>query len=339
KFGMTLRYVIGPKTGHSYHPDAKREIEQRLSKAIASAPWENRTSSVFTTWTLRYASCGPITLQQLEEHWKPARIQWEKPAATGPETTPWKTISTSNVAAFSVEAVVGEPYPETIIIDKETLQLPKPLSDGALTAHFRKEHGTWQVVDSLDHGKLRKKPGLQGPIDDAFMESFLIVKPSEKSPHGQVNAWVEAEMNRAIDHWRRQFRGIPRVKLDKEVTENDIKNHHLILWGLPASNAVLKKMVHKLPIYWADGKIQVNEKGYDADTHVPIFIYPNPLNPSRYVVLNSGFTFREYDYLNNARQVPKLPDWAIIDITTPPNSRWPGRVVDANFFSEQWQWK
>ena len=31
----------------------------------------------------------------------------------------------------------------------------------------------------------------------------------------------------------------------------------------------------------------------DAAHHVPILIYPNPLNPQRYVVLNSGFTFRE----------------------------------------------
>ena len=50
---------------------------------------------------------------------------------------------------------------------------------------------------------------------------------------------------------------------------------------------------------------------------MPILIFPNPLNPERYVVLNSGFTFREYDYLNNARQVPKLPDWAVVDVTTP----------------------
>ena len=50
---------------------------------------------------------------------------------------------------------------------------------------------------------------------------------------------------------------------------------------------------------------------------MPVLIYPNPLNPKRYVVLNSGFTFREYDYLNNARQVPKLPDFAVVDVDVP----------------------
>ncbi|MDA0814434.1 MAG: hypothetical protein O3C21_18835, partial [Verrucomicrobia bacterium] len=56
-------------------------------------------------------------------------------------------------------------------------------------------------------------------------------------------------------------------------------------------------------------------------------------------VINSGVTFREYDYLNNARQVPKLPDWAIVDLSTPPGTRVPGRIEDAGFFDEQWKWK
>ena len=45
------------------------------------------------------------------------------------------------------------------------------------------------------------------------------------------------------------------------------------------------------------------------------------------MVLNSSFTFRDYAYLNNARQVPMLPDWAVIDLNTSPNSIWPGKVV------------
>jgi hypothetical protein len=68
-------------------------------------------------------------------------------------------------------------------------------------------------------------------------------------------------------------------------------------------------------------------------------IYPNPLNPERYIVLNSGFTYREYDYLNNARQTPKLPDWAVIDLREPASSRYPGKIVAAGFFDENWELK
>ena len=60
------------------------------------------------------------------------------------------------------------------------------------------------------------------------------------------------------------------------------------------------------------------------------------LRPSRYVVLNSSFTYREYAYLNNARQVPMLPDWAIVDLSTPPGTVWPGKIVAADFFDEKW---
>jgi hypothetical protein len=60
----------------------------------------------------------------------------------------------------------------------------------------------------------------------------------------------------------------------------------------------------------------------------------NPLNPKRYVVLNSGFTFREYDQMNNARQVPKLPDFAIVDANVPVSSRAPGGIADAGFFGD-----
>ena len=71
--------------------------------------------------------------------------------------------------------------------------------------------------------------------------------------------------------------------------------------------------------------------------HVPAIIYPNPLNPSRYIVLNSGFTFREYDYLNNARQTPKLPDWALIDVRAGATTQLPGIIKAAGFFDESWQ--
>lgn len=42
-------------------------------------------------------------------------------------------------------------------------------------------------------------------------------------------------------------------------------------------------------------------------------------------------------YGNNALQTPKLPDWSIMDLRTPPGPRWPGKVVKAGFFDENWK--
>jgi hypothetical protein len=127
------------------------------------------------------------------------------------------------------------------------------------------------------------------------------------------------------------------VKDDSAITEADIANHSLIVWGDTASNELLAKVAPKLPITWDAQQVKVGSKIYSSTLNVPVLIYPNPLNPKRYIVLNSGFTIREYDYLNNARQVPKLPDWGVIDVSTPPSSRWPGKVADAGFFGERWE--
>ena len=72
----------------------------------------------------------------------------------------------------------------------------------------------------------------------------------------------------------------------------------------------------------------------DARTHIDL---SESANPKKYIVLNSGFTFREYDYLNNARQIRKIPDYAVVDTATPPNERYPGKIVAAGFFGEKWE--
>jgi hypothetical protein len=146
-------------------------------------------------------------------------------------------------------------------------------------------------------------------------------------------------MAHAQEHWRRHFRGVAPIKPDTEVTADDMRTKNLILWGDASSNTIIAKLADRLPIQTKDGKITVGVQSYDAANHAPILIHPNPESPSRYVVLNSGFTFREFAHLNNARQIPKLPDWAIVNLDTPPNPLWPGKIVAADFFDEAWQLK
>jgi hypothetical protein len=184
---------------------------------------------------------------------------------------------------------------------------------------------------------LHKKHGLQGPIDDAFMDRFIFVRPTGTGANEAVNNWINAEMKRAITQWRALFRGEAIVKNDDEITAEDIASSNLILWGDAASNNLLAKIANDLPIRWTSDKIQVGAQMYSASQHIPILIYPNPLNPNCYIVLNSGFTFREADHLSNARQNPKLPDWAIVNITTPPSPRSVGKIVRAGFFGERWE--
>src|SRR5207244_2128028 len=166
---------------------------------------------------------------------------------------------------------------------------------------------------------------------------FVMVRPTGVAVNDKVGKWAAAEMAHAVEHWRRQFRGEAPVKDDKDITDADIASCNLVLWGDPSSNRVLAKIADKLPIQWDAKGVVVGDKRYEGEHHVPVLIYPNPLKPKKYVVLNSGFTFREYDYLNNARQCPKLPDYAVVDVTSPVTSRAPGKIVTAGFFDEKWE--
>ena len=332
--GMQLLHLIGPKTGHSYHPETKLELEARLDSIMAQGRDPNPRRVHLTTYSLKYNQMYWAKIDALDQHWDRAQLD---AAIIGDELI---GVITENVAAFTLKIPSGRAAfdptkPVVLAVDGLNLEGPKMWSDRSFEVSAHKVDGKW-VLGALPAEGLQKRHDLQGPIDDAFMDSFLIVKPTGKSAHPAIEAWVQQEMTRAIKEWRRHFRGEPRVKNDVDVTEDDLAKHHVVVWGDPTSNQLLAKLAGQLPITWNAQSLSIGGTDYAAAEHVPLCIYPNPLNPQKYVVLNSGFTYREYDYLNNARQVAKLPDWAIVDVKTPPNARYPGKVVAADFFDERW---
>jgi hypothetical protein len=334
KVGVPLVHVIGPKTGHSYHPDAAARINELVDALAARGrdPAPRRVS--LTTPTLKYNRQAWVTVEALGRHWDKATVEAE---IVGDAEV---KLQTKNVNALSLDLPAGRaPFalgrPITVRLDGQKLPGPLPGSDRSWAARFHKVGARWQAGTPAD--ELRKRKDLQGPIDDAFMSSFVVVTPSSPAWSGDTHGWAVGEQNRFIREWRRQFRGEPRVRRDKDLSPEEIAAHNLILWGDPGSNAVLGQIAARLPIQWTKEVITVGKQRYATDKNTLAAIYPNPLNPKRYVVVNSGFTFREYDYLNNARQIPKLPDWAILDVSTAPDTRRPARVVEGGFFGERWE--
>ncbi|HZS05599.1 MAG TPA: prolyl oligopeptidase family serine peptidase [Blastocatellia bacterium] len=334
--GLELVHIIGPKTEHRYHPDSIKEINRRIDSIVARGRNPVPREVRFTTWTLRYNRMLWVTVDAMEQHWERARVDAAIRDASAVQ------VKTQNVSALTLEMPSGlcpldNTRQPTVAIDDQKIIAPAVMSDRSWTAHFRRMGKTWVAVASVDDGELRKRHGLQGPIDDAFMSSFMMVLPTGKAMNETIGAWVASEQAHAIRHWRQQFRGEARVKNDEAVTDEDIASHNLILWGDPGSNKILARIADKLPIRWDTRGIRVGSQSFPAAQHVPVFIYPNPLNPKRYIVINSGFTYREYDYLNNARQVPKLPDYAVVDVSVPPSARSVGGIVLAGFFGERWE--
>ncbi len=334
--GMQMTHIIGPNTPHRYHPDSKivinREIDAIVAKGRDTAPRKIR----FTTWTLAYNQMKWVTIDSLGKHWERARLDAEV------LNDHVLSVSSSNVTAFTLSMGPGTSpldvmHKPIVTIDGQPVTAAAPMTDRSWTAHFIKSGGKWAASDTAGEAGLHKRHGLQGPVDDAFLDSFIFVRPTGTALAPGVAGWVSAEQAHAIKEWRRQFRGEAQVRDDTQIGDAEIAASNLVLFGDPGSNKVLARIADKLPVRWTADSILAGKQHWPASTHAPILIYPNPLNPRKYVVLNSGFTFREYDYLNNARQVPKLPDYAIVDTSTPPDDRYPGKIVTAGFFGEKWE--
>jgi hypothetical protein len=335
--GIQLVHIIGPQTAHRYHPAAKAEINRRIDSIAESGRNPVPRTVRFTTWTLRYNQMNWVTIDGLDQHWERARVDAELDEANSQVK-----IATRNVSELTLSFPPGScpldltKAPSVQIDGFKIAGFPVP-SDRSWVAHFAKDGALWKSLPESKLSGLAKRHGLQGPIDDAFLESFLMVRPTGKPLAPRVGDWVQAELAHATNEWRRQFRGEARVKDDSAVTDSDIAAHNLILWGDPNSNTLLGRIARKLPITWDENGVGVGKKTFAGDHHAALLIYPNPLNPKKYVVLNSGFTFREYDYLNNARQVAKLPDYAVVDVSVPVSSRTPGGIAEAGFFGEHWE--
>jgi hypothetical protein len=333
--GLTLSRVIGENIGHAYTPAAMAQINEMLDAIAAKGRDEWPREVRFTTWTLKYNRMRWVVVDGLEKHWDRARVD---ASIEGDHTIQAKT---SNVSAVSFDFGVGarmlNPASKvTVVLDGQTLTEAGPLTDGSWSAHFRKTAGKWAAAAD-DSNTLRKRHDLQGPIDDAFFDRFLMVSPTGTPMNETVGNWTKSEEAHAIKMWRTQMRGDAPVKNDSDVTDADIASSNLVLWGDPQSNKVLARIADRLPIRWTADSVTLGARKFAAATNAPVLIYPNPLNPKKYVVINSGMTMREYSESNNALQVAYLPDYAVVDLTTPPGPRWPGKIVAAGFFDEEWR--
>ena len=317
--GLKLERFIGPQTGHKYHDETKAALTKRLEALIANGRDPDPREIWLQTYTLRYPDGPFVRIEGMGKHWELAEVK------ASLHDNNLIAVQTKNVEAISFPGLTAT----TVVLDGQELD-----AAGAELG-FARDGDKWQRATKS--AALRKRPGLTGPVDDAFMDAFLFVRPSGKPLNPELGAWVESELTYARNLWRDVYRGDVRVKADRTVSEADIASHNLILWGDPSSNSVLAKIVARLPVQWDAKALVFRGKTYSAANHAPILVFPNPLNPARYVVLNSGIDFRSDGYGNNALQTPKLPDWAIVDLRTPPGPRWPGKIVDAGFFNEQWK--
>jgi dienelactone hydrolase len=331
---MTL--LIAPGLKHQFPPEWQKKAEEEYAKHVAKGRPEYPAHVHFVTYTMKYPSCYWVEILGLVGHYKRSMVD-AKQVEKG------YVIKTENVSALHI-ALPGSATREqiTISINGQDL-LVRPYTYAGGLHVYLEEDEEWSVVlpERLATGRLRnvkKIPGLTGPIDDAFMGPFLCVRGTGKAWHEKTQEFANANLERFQAEWSKYLRGDILVKDDDSVTAEDIAAYNLILFGDPSSNGLIKQVMPDLPLIWSEKDFVIAGKRYGAGDHVPVLIYPSPLNAGRYVVLNSGHTFHAADFQGtNALLYPRLGDYAVLKPNPTKNDKLANEVVDAGLFDDAWR--
>lgn len=320
-------FLIGPKTGHKWHPDCRIASDAFIDEAL-SKPREEPDRIRFVTYTTKYNKCHWVRIDALEKHYERAEFDAVKKDA-GKRVD----ITISNTAFFTLIM----PPPAVVSINGAELRVPVKLPAGVTNASFVKSPKGWAFSASplvSTNGALRKIHGLAGPIDDAFMEPFICVRPTGKASDPEVEKKALAMLERFVFMYGKWMRGDVRIKNDTEVTADDIARYNIVVFGDRTDNSVLARVLGKLPVRWTNDEIVIGTNRFPAAGHMPVMIYPNPLNPKKYIVINTGHTISEKDWRgSNALQFAHLGDWAVYRLEAEVTN---DTVAASGYFGEDW---
>jgi pimeloyl-ACP methyl ester carboxylesterase len=271
-------------------------------------PIRRKPSDVkFYTNTLRYDRAYWVTIDRLTRHNADARV-----VATCDERG-GVTITTTNIDALTLRlddspAVKGNP----LVVDSTKVLASH---NGGVVSLVRVDE-SWKL-GQWEGAALTKKHGLQGPVGDAFNSPFLAIYGDGDRDLAIAELDAVRNPSSVLD-----IHGDFPMKPATRLTTQDVDSANLILFGTPESNAVIRRIAPSLP----PALMQISEDGSRA-----IFIYPNPENPSRYVVVwPTKLLSAAADALRSAWIMPVclLPDYLRVK---------DGTIVSGGHFDSDWR--
>lgn len=328
--GIDFLRVVGAGMGHKVDPASAKLLaafhDTHAGKGVSLDPKRVR----FVTYTLKYPRAGWLAVEQVREHY--ARTEVDAEVKDGRVVV----SKADNVVVLALDRHAGA----SAVLGGQEFPLEGAVKGLLPNVYFGlAAEGGWRALDYEESRALeenrdrRKRPGVQGPIDDAFTGPFLVVVGTGTPWSKPVARWCDDRLARFRDEWATFLRGDVRVKKDTEVVDADVEGHHLILFGDPGSNRLIARLLPELPLRWSPKDLTLAGATYASPDHVPVLVTANPLNPRRYVVLNSGPTFGAADFRGtNALLYPRLGDHAVYQAAGRD-----GLLKATGYFDEGWK--
>jgi Phospholipase B len=120
-------------------------------------------------------------------------------------------------------------------------------------------------------------------FDGEVEQSLIVYGTLEEEESAREAALVLQQSVR-----RREHNIKPRIEKDTEVTEEDLKTHHLLLIGRPATNSIVRRFQDLLPVTFGSHSFTIRDTAYAHPKSAVIMATENPLNRRYSMVTIAG---------------------------------------------------
>jgi pimeloyl-ACP methyl ester carboxylesterase len=241
------------------------------------------------------------------------------------------SVKTTNITQFSLE-LTGQPFFSGRVTVRVDGRLVGRSDDVPAHLTFHRTDKGWSSGPART-APTAKTPNLYGPAKQAMMKPFLLV-------YGTADSAMVALLRHSATQdgmrWWLVGNGRSRVVPDTEVSPEDIARCNLVLYGGSAENLVTRRIGDRLPVRVKAGQMMLGDKNL-GDSLAAMFIYPNPLNRDRLVLVRMG-TDSENTRLSlfwgAMSSGAGIPDFMVFDRRV-RRYGWAG-VKAAGFFGPDW---
>jgi predicted esterase len=263
---------------------------------------------VFQSAHYRYMKAYWVRFEELDRLWKFARVDARIDSAANSIT-----VGTQNLLRFALDVSgprLSRERPLRVIVDGRLVH-NGPWQDREIRLVRERAQDPWRAAAPANPAPAAgKRPGLSGPIEDfKYVRQLLVYGTQDPAEEGVLR---RAALEAASYHSHAAIR--LAVKRDLDVTDADLREAHLHLFGTPRSNLWLRRIEARMPVRLVEGGVAVGERVFRGPDVGFKVIYPNPLAPDRYVVVSAGVSAHAARWAN---WLPLwVPDYIVYDQRT-----------------------
>ncbi|MBI3941886.1 MAG: prolyl oligopeptidase family serine peptidase [Chloroflexi bacterium] len=325
--GFPYTYTEVPRIGH--YSNIPEIWDQLVPWLLEQKKRRNPDHVALATYNLRHNRSYWTTIDQLEYYGTRGMVD------AGFTDRHHLVVRTDNIRTFSLKLDPAR-NPLSIVIDGQDLGTVhvEPGETGR-SQTFRRTHGLWTAgVSDLSQ---EKHHGASGPIGDLFFDGLILVPGTAGTEEETFfTSWVARH---AQTYYRSRNGGVHRGGImgenfinlpiinDVDLAPDILANHNLLLYGTPASNAVLARFAADLPLDFSATATQLGDKRYTASRTAVFAIFPHPGNPARYIAVHGGMVPDAISWGSHL-DMHLLPDYLVYA---------EGELLDWGFWGNDWQ--